>query len=136
MGKAARGVERGSEAVERATPRDIFLSEVKSRNVFPVLILHLVRQRPEYGNSLMQKIREATAGVMSVSPNTVYPLLRRLEEKGYVEGRWEHPDTRSRRFYTITPEGEEKYEEMKERFEAHLLRVKEAIESLHDELYG
>jgi PadR family transcriptional regulator, regulatory protein PadR len=123
-------------AVERATPKDIFLSEVGSRNVFPVLILHLVRQRPEYGNSLMHKIRASTAGVMSVSPNTVYPLLRRLEEKGYVEGEWEHPDTRSRRFYTITPKGEEKYEEIKERFEAHLLRVKEAIESLHEELYG
>jgi DNA-binding PadR family transcriptional regulator len=129
-------MERGSLSGERTTPKDIFLSEVKSRNVFPILILHLVRQRPEYGNSLMQKIREATAGVMSVSPNTVYPLLRRLEEKGYVEGRWEHPDTRSRRFYTITPTGEAKYAEMKERFEAHLLRVKEAIESLHDELYG
>ena len=123
-------------AGERATPKDIFLSEVKSRNVFPILILHLVRQRPEYGNSLMQKIRASTAGVMSVSPNTVYPLLRRLEEKGYVEGRWEHPDTRSRRFYTITPEGEAKYVEMKERFQAHLLRVREAIESLHEELYG
>ena len=129
----ATPVEAGGE---RATPKDIFLSEVGSRNVFPILILHFVRQRPEYGNSLMHKIRASTAGVMSVSPNTVYPLLRRLEEKGYVEGEWEHPDTRSRRFYTITPRGEEKYGEMKQRFEAHLLRVKEAIESLHDELYG
>jgi DNA-binding PadR family transcriptional regulator len=129
-------MEQGPLVGERTTPKDIFLSEVKSRNVFPILILHLVRQQPEYGNSLMQKIRASTAGVMSVSPNTVYPLLRRLEEKGYVEGRWEHPDTRSRRFYTITPRGEEKYAEMKERFEAHLLRVREAIESLHVELYG
>lgn len=131
-----RGSVPVAAASERATPRDIFLSEVGSRDVFPVLILHLVRRQPEYGNSLMQKIRGLTSGVMSVSPNTVYPLLRRLEEKGYVEGAWEHPDTRSRRFYTITPEGELKYEEMRQRFEAHLLRVKEAIESLHEELYG
>lgn len=121
---------------ERTTPKDIFLSEIKTRNVFPLLILHFVREQPEYGNSLMQKIREKSAGVMSVSPNTVYPLLRRLEEKGYVEGAWERPDTRSRRFYTITPKGEERYEEMREQFEAHLLRVREAIESLHGELYG
>lgn len=137
MERGARGGGLApSTAAPSATPKDIFLGEVKSRNVFPILILHLVRQGPEYGNSLIQKIREKSSGVMSVSPNTVYPLLRRLEEKGYVEGRWEHPDTRSRRFYTITPEGERKYEEMKERFEAHLLRVKGAIESLHEELYG
>lgn len=119
-----------------ATPHDIFLGEVKSKAIFPLLILHLVREGPEYGNSLIHKIQGLSAGVMSVSPNTVYPLLRRLEEKGYVEGEWERPDTRSRRFYTITPRGERKYAEMKDLFEVHLLRVREAIDSLHREIYG
>ena len=121
---------------ERTTPKDLFLSEVKTRDVFPLLILHLVREKPAYGNSIMAQIREISVGAMSVSPNTVYPLLRRLEEKGYVEGEWERPETRSRRFYKITPEGEEKYREIKGRFEVHLLRVRDAIESLHRELYG
>ena len=120
----------------RTTPKDLFLSEVKTRDVFPLLILHLVRERPGYGNSIMARIREISAGAMSVSPNTVYPLLRRLEEKGYVKGEWERPETRSRRFYAITPRGEQKYQEIKARFEIHLLRVREAIESLHKELYG
>ena len=53
-----------------------------------------------------------------------------------MKGEWERPETRSRRFYTITPGGEEKYREIKGRFEVHLLRVREAIESLHRELYG
>ena len=128
--------ENPAGTVDRTTPKDIFLSEVKSRDVFPILILHLVRQGPEYGNSLIHKIRDKSAGVMSVSPNAVYPLLRRLEEKGYVEGKWEHPDTRSRRFYTITPKGEEKYQEMRGRFEVHLRRVREALDSLHEEIYG
>ena len=133
---AGLGRSRGSVQEERTTPKDVFLSEVKSRTVFPLLILHFVREKPEYGHSLMQKIREKSAGVMSVSPNTVYPLLRRLEEKGYVEGEWERPDTRSRRFYAITPRGEQKYQEIKEEFEVHLLRVRRAIEALHEELYG
>ena len=119
-----------------ATPHDVFLGEVKSRTVFPLLILHLVREKPQYGNGLISQIKELSAGVMSVSPNTVYPLLRRLEEKGYVVGEWERPDTRSRRFYAITPSGEEKYAEIKANMEEHLLRVKRAIESLHEEIYG
>ena len=124
------------ERVERATPKDIFLSEVKTRDVFPLLVLHIVREEPAYGNSIMTRIREISAGAMSVSPNTIYPLLRRLEEKGYVEGEWERPDTRSRRFYKITPAGEKKYAEIKGRFEGHLLRVREAIEALRREIYG
>jgi PadR family transcriptional regulator PadR len=71
-----------------------------------------------------------------LSPNSNFPLLRRLEEKGYVEGEWERPDTRSRRFYKITSSGEQKYVEIKGRFEVHLLRVREAIESLRQEIYG
>jgi PadR family transcriptional regulator PadR len=129
----AEPVER---SVERATPKDIFLSAVKTRDVFPLLVLHIVREEPAYGNSIMARIREISAGAMSVSPNTIYPLLRRLEEKGYVEGEWERPDTRSRRFYRITARGEEKYAEIKDRFEVHLLRVRGAIESLRKELYG
>lgn len=119
-----------------ASPKEIFLGEIKSRNVFPLLILHMVSRQPEYGNSIIRGIREMTSGVMSVSPNTVYPLLRRLEEKGYLTAEWEDPDTRTRRFYTITPSGEEKYEEIKGAFEEHLLKVRGAIEALREEIYG
>jgi DNA-binding PadR family transcriptional regulator len=130
------GEKSAGGAKSSATPHDVFLGEVKSRTVFPLLILHLVREKPQYGNALIGQIKELSAGVMSVSPNTVYPLLRRLEEKGYVEGEWERPDTRSRRFYKITPSGEEKYVEIKANMEEHLLRVKRAIESLQEEIYG
>ena len=34
------------------------------------------------------------------------------------------------------PRGEEKYREIRDRFELHLLRVKEAVEALHAEIYG
>ncbi len=136
MGCRTRGRNLPGGAKSSATPHDVFLGEVKSRTVFPLLILHLVREKPQYGNSLISQIKDLSAGVMSVSPNTVYPLLRRLEEKGYVEGEWERPDTRSRRFYKITPQGEEKYGELKANMEEHLLRVKRAIESLREEIYG
>lgn len=118
-----------------ATPKELFLGEVKSKDIFPVLILHMVSRKPEYGNSIIRKMKEMSDGVMVVSPNTVYPLLRRLEEKGYLTAEWEDPDTRTRRFYTITPAGEEKYAEMKARFEEHLARVRRAIDALQRELF-
>lgn len=109
---------------------------MKSKSIFPLLILHMVNKQPEYGNSIIKGVKDMTSGVMSTSPNTVYPLLRRLEEKGYLTAEWEDADTRTRRFYSITPEGKEKYEEIKVLFEEHLLRVKTAIEALQEEIYG
>ena len=118
------------------TPKEIFLSEVKSKTIFPLLVLHMLRKQPEYGNSIIKKMGDLTDGAMTVSPNTIYPLLRRLEEKGYIVGEWENQQTRSRRYYSITESGEEKYQEVKELFETHLLRVKSAIEALQREIYG
>jgi DNA-binding PadR family transcriptional regulator len=134
--EGARAARDAQGAAPAMTPKDIFLSEVKSRDVFPLLILHMVRRQPEYGNSIIKGITEMTSGVMSVSQNTVYPLLRRLEEKGYIEGQWENPETKSRKFYTITPKGEAKYGEIKGPFGEHLLRLKEALNALEGELYG
>ena len=46
-----------------------------------------------------------TAGVLSVNPNTMYPLLRGLEARGLIEGSWEHPERRTRRYYSLTGRG-------------------------------
>lgn len=109
---------------------------MKSKTVFPLLVLHMLKKQPEYGNRIIKRMGEISDGAMIVSPNTIYPLLRRLEEKGYIVGEWENPESKSRRFYSITPDGEEKYEEVKVLFEEHLLRVKGAIEALQREIYG
>ena len=53
----------------------------------------------------MERISGVTAGVLSVNPNTMYPLLRQLEERGLIEGSWEHPERRTRRYYSLTDDG-------------------------------
>src|SRR3712207_8842942 len=60
-----------------ATPKEIFLGEVKSRGVFPLLILHMVSKRPEYGNSIIRGIKEMTGGVMSRSEEHTSELQSR-----------------------------------------------------------
>ncbi len=49
---------------------------------FPLLVLHLMRDEPVYGNRLMGAIEEMTEGVISVNPNTIYPLLRDWRSAG------------------------------------------------------
>ena len=68
-------------------------------------MLHLCAEGPTYGNQLMERIGDLTAGTVAVNPNTMYPLLRTLEADGFIAGEWEHPERRSRRFYRITPAG-------------------------------
>src|SRR5688572_10047574 len=104
VAETARAAER--EQTDRAPkprgrPSDVFGGEIRRRDVFPLLVLHLIRAEPSYGNHLIEGIKEITQGVISVNPNTMYPLLRELEANGMIEGKWEHPDRRTRRYYSI-----------------------------------
>ena len=73
---------------------------------FPCSSCTWSRREPTYGNRLIESIEEITQGVISVNPNTMYPLLREMEGEGLVEGGWELPDRRTRRYYSITPAGQ------------------------------
>jgi DNA-binding PadR family transcriptional regulator len=77
-----------------------------------------------------------TAGVLSVNPNTMYPLLRQLEGRGLIEGQWEHPDRRSRRYYSLTDAGRAEYERLTEEVRPFLEAVRSSIDEIVSEVYG
>jgi PadR family transcriptional regulator PadR len=117
-------------------PSDVFGGEIRRRDVFPLLVLHLVGREPAYGNRLIEAIEEMTQGVISVNPNTMYPLLREMEANGLIEGRWELPDRRTRRYYSITQAGKKEYRRLVKEVEPFLDSVIRSISLIKREVYG
>jgi DNA-binding PadR family transcriptional regulator len=137
----AEATRAGEEALAQrrrrgGRPSDVFGGEIRRRDVFPLLVLHLVAQEPTYGNRLIEAIEEMTQGVISVNPNTMYPLLRQMESDGLVEGSWELPDRRTRRFYSITPAGKKEYRRLVKEVEPFLDSVIRSITLIKGEVYG
>jgi PadR family transcriptional regulator, regulatory protein PadR len=127
----------GAAAPARAgRPLDPFSGELRRREVLPLLVLHNIAEGPSYGNQLMERIAEMTAGVLNVNPNTMYPLLRQLESRGLIEGKWEHPERRTRRYYSITKTGKREYERLLEEVRPFLDSVRSSIEEIVREVYG
>jgi PadR family transcriptional regulator, regulatory protein PadR len=55
---------------------------------------------------LSKLIETRSGGQLKFHIDSLYPLLYRLEERGWIKGTWvEKPDERPRRFYKLTPEG-------------------------------
>jgi DNA-binding PadR family transcriptional regulator len=133
--KRAAGPDQPSQ---RAAGRSmhVFGGEIRRRDVFPLLVLHLVAKEPTYGNRLIESIEEMTQGVISVNPNTMYPLLRTMESEGLVEGQWELPDRRTRRYYSITPKGKREYKRLLGEVEPFLDSVIRSVTLIKSELYG
>ena len=115
---------------------DVFGGGVRRRDVFPLLVLHLIEREPAYGNRLIEDIEAISGGVITVNPNTMYPLLRDLESEGKIEGRWEHPDKRTRRFYAITDVGRAELERLRVELEPFLEKMARTIRLIRNELYG
>ena len=103
--------------------------------MLPLLVLHLIAQGPSYGNQLMDRIAAMTEGVLSVNPNTMYPLLRRLESQKLIEGHWEHPERRTRRNYKLTKKGAKEYERLVEEVRPFLDSVSRSIDEIVREVY-
>lgn len=106
------------------------------RELLPLLVLHYTAAGPSYGNQLIDRVSELTAGTLTVNPNTMYPLLRDLESRGLIEGQWEHPERRTRRFYTATEAGRVELDALRERVDASLAELEASVVRIRAELAG
>jgi len=71
-----------------------------------LLILSLLDARPRHGYELSKLIATRSGGHLKFHIDSLYPLLYRLEERGWIKGAWvEKPAERRRRFYQVTSEG-------------------------------
>ena len=71
-----------------------------------LIILSIVESRARHGYEISQQIQALSAGQLKFHVASLYPLLYRLEERGWVQGRWiEKAGQRRRRYYKLTAEG-------------------------------
>ncbi|HEY0395764.1 MAG TPA: PadR family transcriptional regulator [Candidatus Elarobacter sp.] len=113
----------------------VFTGEVRTKTVFPALVLQLLHVQPDSGYGLMQRISEL-GGIFPVNPNTIYPLLRRLEERGFIRGELDASTKRGTTLYHITASGELRLETIKANFKPYLTNLIAAMQRLRHDLYG
>ena len=71
-----------------------------------LLILSLVEVRARHGYEIGKLIEQRSSGAITFSAAALYPLLYRLEKRGWILGRWvEQAGQRRRRCYRITATG-------------------------------
>lgn len=72
-----------------------------------LLILSLLQGQPRHGYEIGKLIELRSGGTLHFHVASLYPLLYRLEERGWIQGRWvERANQRRRRYYRMTAEGQ------------------------------
>lgn len=71
-----------------------------------LLILSLIETRARHGYEIGKLIEQRSQGAIRFSAAALYPLLYRLEKRGWIDGKWvEQAGQRRRRYYRLTPSG-------------------------------
>ncbi len=73
------------------------------------ILLSILSRGESYGYAIIQEVRQISGGEMEWKDGTLYPVLHRLEDQGLITSAWRVPAEtgRRRRYYAITPKGEE-----------------------------
>ena len=75
------------------------------RGALSLAILAIILDGESYGYDIMKKLGHEDYDALQLEPSTTYPLLRRLEKRGILEGRWSDASGKRRRLYYVTRDG-------------------------------
>ena len=71
-----------------------------------LLVLRALELAPMHGVGIAGRIEQVTRGAFIVKPGSLFPALRRLEQKGWLEGEWGSSENNRRaRYYKLTRTG-------------------------------
>ena len=95
------------------------------KGVLEMCVLLMLEQHDSYGYDIANELSRT----ISISDGTVYPILRRLKQDGYVSSYLaESPGGAPRKYYAITPQGADLASALKEEWQAFCAQVNKFVE--------
>jgi transcriptional regulator len=92
-----------------------------------LLLLSLLEDKARHGYEIGRLIEERSGGRLQFRVSSLYPVLCRMEDRGWISGNWvEKPGERRRRFYQLTAKGKKALADQRatwEEFKAALTMV-------------
>lgn len=106
-----------------AKASSIFDRELKKGSA-ELLILSLLEARARHGYEISQLIEQRSEGTLKFNVASFYPLLYRLEKRGWIEGQWvEKAGQRRRRYYKLTAEGRRMLKQRRETWQEFVTAI-------------
>ena len=107
----------------------MFSPELKKGSI-EMLVLSLVEARPRHGYEIGKLIESRSGGRLTFALPTLYPTLLRLENRGWLKGRWvEKPGERERCFYRLTPQGRRVLAEQQATWKVYIAAVNDVMDA-------
>lgn len=109
----------------------LFERELKKGSA-ELLILSLIERRPRHGYEISKLIEQRSEGLLKFNVASFYPLLYRLEKRGFITGWWvEKEGQRRRRYYQLTAQGKKVLKDQRSCWADFVLAISRITEDEH-----
>ena len=93
-------------------------SPTMKKGSMELLLLSLLEDKARHGYEIGRLIETKSGGRMQFRVSSLYPVLCRMEDRGWIKGQWvEKPGERRRRFYRLTNAGKKELAKQREIWE-------------------
>jgi len=120
-----RKVQKENEAV----------GQVFTKGLLPIYVLYILTLSPTNGNDISHKIGDRTHGLWLPSTGGIYPLLKKLEKEGLIQGKWDDSKKKVQKVYNITEKGLQEYEHKKILLRGKIEEALEVFKIIYEDLY-
>lgn len=110
------------------------VGQVFTKGLLPIYTLYILSIAPTNGNDISHQIGKRTKSYWIPSTGGIYPLLKKMEKEGYIEGQWEE-GKKSQKIYSITEEGKVELENKKNLMKANIEQTLEVFKIIKEDLY-
>lgn len=108
-----------------------FASQLK-RGTLELILLRLLADRPAYGYELVRRLQGDGPAV--IKEGTIYPVLYRLEDQGWIAPEWQAPDRGvPRKYYRLTEAGDARWRELHNEWRAFTAWVEGLLTTSEEE---
>src|SRR5687768_6748288 len=95
-----------------------------------LLVLRVLRRSAMHGWGIAQEIQQISREVLQVNQGSLYPALRRLEERGWIDAEWGTSDNNRRaRYYRLTAAGRKQLAQETASWEEFVLAVTRILQT-------
>jgi PadR family transcriptional regulator PadR len=99
------------------------------RGTLDLLVLRTLELQPLHGVAVADRIRQLTNGAFSVQAGSLFPALHRLEQDGWIAGKWSTNDEGRRvKAYVLTPAGRRHLTAERQQWERIVVAVGQVLE--------
>lgn len=110
------------------------VGQVFTKGLLPIYTLFILSEGPTNGNDISQQIGKRTKGYWIPSTGGIYPLLKKLEKQGFIQGSWDG-NKKAQKIYELTPEGKQEFENKKILLRDNIEEALEVFKIIKKDLY-